>query len=252
MRAFTDMTGSMPGIRRQTDRWKNAIHQNADADHVKVRVRQIEETAAVAGMAQLHGDAARGQSLEDFVETGELEIGERLVCFIGLCEVGHHAFERERFLGADLFDERQRLVPAHAEAAHAGVDFHMHRHTFVGGRGGAGEFADGMRFIDADGQIVFHAPRQFGFLPFAQQQQRRGDAGVAERHRFFQGAEAKPPGAFFERDARHVERAMSVGLVLGDGQQLHVVRQIAADELQIAAQPGEVNFNPSRAQWKTG
>ena len=59
-----------------------------------MRVRQIEKPAAVAGVAQLHGDAARGHALEDFVETGELEIGKRLVRFVGLREVRHHAFER--------------------------------------------------------------------------------------------------------------------------------------------------------------
>ena len=198
-------------------------------------------------MAQLHGDAPRGQPLEDFVETGELEIGKRLVRFVGLREVRHHAFEPQRFLGANLFDERQRLVPAHAEATHARVNFHMHRHPFVAGSGGTGEFVDGMRFIDADGQIVFDAPGQFGFLPFAEQQQRCGDAGVAERHRLFQRAEAKPPRAFFERDARHVGRAVAVSLVLHDRQQLHLARQVAADELKIAAQPREINFNPRRS-----
>ena len=188
-----------------------------------------------------------GHALQDFVETGELEIGKRLVRFVRLREVRHHAFEQQRFLGANLFDERQRLVPAHAEAAHAGVDFQMHRHAFAGGGGGAGEFADGVRFIDADGQVMLHAPRQFGFLPFAQQQQRRGDAGVAERHRLFQRAEAEAPRAFFERDARHVERAVAVGLVLHDGQQLHVARQVAADELQIAAQPCRGQSRPTPA-----
>ena len=193
---------------------------------------------------------ARGHALQDFVEAGELEIGKRLVRFVRLREVRHHAFEQQRFLGDDLFDERQRFVPAHAVAAHAGVDFHMHRHAFAGGGGDVGELADGVRFVDADGQVMLHAPRQFGFLPFAQQQQRRGDARVAERHRFFQRAQAEAPRAFFERDARHVERAVSVGLVLHDGQQLHMARQVAADELQIAPQPREVNLDPRRPQRK--
>jgi hypothetical protein len=146
-------------------------------------------------------------------------------------------FKQQRFFGANLFDERQRFVPAHAVAAHAGVDFHMHRHPFAMGGGDPRELADGVRFVDADGQIVLDAPGQFGFLPFAEQQQRRGDPGVAEHHGLFERAQAEPPRAFFERDAGHVERAMAVRLVLGDREQFYVFRQVAADESQIGSQP---------------
>ena len=128
----------------------------------------------------------------------------------------------------------------------------MHRHLLVVGGGDLREFADGMGFIDANGQVMFDTPGQFGFLPFAQQQQRRGDAGVAERHGLFERAEAKAPRAFFERDARHVERAVAVGLVLDDGEQSYVFRQVAADKPQIGSQPAEVNLGPGRPQRKIG
>ena len=74
---------------------------------------------------------------------------------------------------------------------------------------------------------------------------------VAQRHRLFERAQAQAPRAFFERDARHVERAMAVSLVLHHGQQFHIARQVAADELQIAPQPAEVNLGPRRPQRKT-
>ena len=65
--------------------------------------------------------------------------------------------------------------------------------------------------------------------------------------RLFERAQAEAPGAFLERDARHVERAVAVGLVLHHGEQFHVARQVAADKLQVAAQLAEVNLGPRRS-----
>ena len=122
----------------------------------------------------------------------------------------------------------------------------MNRNLLAEVRRDFGERADGVRFVHANGQVMRHAPFEFGLLPFAEQQQRRGDARVAQRHRLFERAQAEAPRAFLDRDARHVERAVAVSLVLHDGQQLHVLRQIAADELQVAAQLAEVNLGPRR------
>jgi hypothetical protein len=97
---------------------------------------------------------------------------------------------------------------------------------------------------------VRHAPFEFGFLPFAEQQQRRSNARIAQCHRLFERAQAEAPRAFFDRDARHVERAVSVSLVFHNGEQFHAARQVAADELQIAAQLAEVNLGPGRPQRK--
>ena len=109
-----------------------------------------------------------------------------------------------------------------------------------------GEFADGVRLVHANGQVMRDAPFQFGLLPFAEQQQRRFDAGVAQGHRLFERAQAEAPRAFFERDARHVERAVAVSLVLHHGEQFHMTRQVAADETEIVAQLAEVNLGPGR------
>ena len=112
-------------------RRKNAIHQNARPHHVEVRVRQIEKPAAVAGVAQCHLDFFLLQHVQHFLEPRKLEIGKGFVRLIGLREVRHRAFKFQRFLGQNLFDQRQCLVPTNAVAAHAGVDFHMHRHPFA-------------------------------------------------------------------------------------------------------------------------
>jgi len=58
-------------------------------------------------------------------------------------------------------------------------------------------------------------------------------------------ASSKVGCAFLQRDADHVQRAVAVGLVLDDGQQPHVFRHIAADQLQVAAQVAQVDFSPS-------
>ena len=217
------------------------------AHHVQMRVRQIEKAAAVAGVAELHRNFPLLQRAQHFVETRELEIGEGLVRFIRLREMGHRAFEQQRFLGENLFDERQRLVPAHAVTAHAGVDFDVDRHAVCRSPPRClRQLADGVRLVHANGQVVRDAPFEFGLLPFAEQQQRRLDAGVAQGHRLFERAQAEAPRAFFERDARHVERAVAVSLVLHHGEQFHVTRQVAADEPEIVAQPAEVNLGPRR------
>ena len=187
-----------------------------------MRVRQIEEAAAVAAMPQFHGNFCLLQRLQNFAEARELKIGKGLVRFIRLREMRHYAFEPQGFFRDNLLDDRQRLVPARAIAAHAGVDFNMHRHRFAEARPEGGERADGVRFVHTNCQIVRHAPFQFGLLPFAEQQQRRGDAAVAQVHRLFERAQAKTPRAFFQRDARHIQRAVAVSLVFHDGEQFYV------------------------------
>ena len=162
----------------------------------------------------------------------------------------HHAFERQRFFRENFFDERQGFVPARAVTAHAGVDFQMHGNSFAEFFRDFGERANVVRLIHANGQIMRDAPFEFGFLPFAEQEQRRLDAGVAQAHRFFERAQAKTPRAFLDGDACHVECAVAVSFVLHHGHQAHVLRQIAANELQIAAQFAEVNFGPRRTQRK--
>ena len=195
-------------------------------------------------MPQFHGNFSLRQRLQNLAEARELEIRKRLVRLVRLREMRHGALKLQRFLGEDFFDERQRLVPAHAVTAHAGVDFYMDWNFFAEVRRQFCEPADGVRLVHANGQVMSHAPFEFGLLPFAEQQQRRGDAGVAQGHGLLQIAQAKAPRAFFERDARHVERAVAVGLVLHHGEQLDVFGQIGADELQIAAQLAEVNLGP--------
>ena len=229
---------------------KDAIHQNARADHIQMRVGQIEQTAAVASVAEFYGDFSFRQRVQNFVEPGELEVGKGLVDLVGLREMRHDAFQGQGFFRDHLFEERQGLVPAHAVAAHAGVDFDMNRHLFAQLRRDFGEGADIVRFVEANRQVVGHAPFEFGFLPFAEQQQRGGDAAVAQRHGFFERAQAEPPGAFLDGNAGHVQRAVAVRLVFNDGEQLHGGWQIAADELQVAAQPAEINLHPRRSQRK--
>jgi len=126
----------------------------------------------------------------------------------------------------------------------------VNRNLFAEVGGDFGEREHGMWFVHADGQVMRHAPFQFGRLPFAEQQQRRGDARVAQRHRFFERAQTEAPRAFLDRDARHVERAVPVSLVLHDGHQLHAARQVAPDELQVAAQLAEVDLGPRRPRRK--
>ena len=151
-----------------------------DAHHVQMRVRQIEKAAAVAGVPQLHGNFPLFQRVQHFVEARELEIGKGLVRFVRLREMRHHAFEQQRFFRDNFFDERQRLVPAHAVTAHAGVDFDVNRNPLAELRRDFRQRADGVRLVHANGQVMRHAPFEFGLLPFAQQQQRRGDAAFAQ------------------------------------------------------------------------
>ena len=127
----------------------------------------------------------------------------------------------------------------------------MHPRAFARGGGGVGQLADGVRLVHADRQIMFHAPRQFRFLAFAQQQQGRGDARVAQRHGLFQRAQAQAASPFFQRDPHHVHRPVPVGFVLDHGEQTDRRGKFLADELQIAPQPAQVNLDPRRPQRKS-
>jgi len=123
----------------------------------------------------------------------------------------------------------------------------MHRRPPVKVRRDFGEGADGVRFVHANRQVMRYAPFEFRLLPLAEQQQRRGDPGVAQRHRLFECAQAEAPRTFFQRDARHIKRAVAVSLILYHGEQFHVARQIAADQAQIVSQLAEVNLGPRRS-----
>ncbi len=130
------------------------------------------------------------------------------------------------------------------------MDLDVNRHLPAKLRRDLRELADGVRLVHADGQVVRDAPFKLGLLAFAEQQQRRSDAAFAQVHRLFERAQAEAPRAFLDRDARHVERAVTVSLVLHDGEELHCARQVVADELEVAAQLAEVNLSPRGAQWK--
>ena len=60
-----------------------------------MRVRQIEKTAAVAGVAELHGNFPLLQRAQHFVEPRELEIGKSFFRLVRLREMRHHAFEQQ-------------------------------------------------------------------------------------------------------------------------------------------------------------
>ena len=58
-----------------------------------MRLRQIEKAAAVASVAELHGNFSLFKRVQHFVEPRELEIRKRFFRFIRLREMRHHAFE---------------------------------------------------------------------------------------------------------------------------------------------------------------
>ena len=126
----------------------------------------------------------------------------------------------------------------------------MHRNLLPKFRRNFCELADRVRLVHAHRQIMRHTPFEFGLLPFAEQQQRRGDAAFAQVHRLFKRAQAKTPRAFLDRDARYIKCAVAVSLVLDDSHQANVLGQIAANQLQIAPQLAEINLGPGRPQWK--
>ena len=84
MRALTDMTRLNAGQTAADRRRENPVEKNADAHHVEMRLRQIEKSPAVADMPEPDGKAAFLHLGSDFVETGDLEVGERLVHFVRL------------------------------------------------------------------------------------------------------------------------------------------------------------------------
>ena len=248
MRALTDMTGSMPGMRRQTDRRKNAVQQDADAHHVEMRLRQIEKTAAVAQVSRFHGNAARCH------RRAGLRCSGRTGDWRKSCRFHPIARNASSRLPAPVIFRRaicstsgsassqrtpKRLMP---------VWIFRCTGTRLPARGGdAGEFADGVRFVDADGQIMLHAPGQFGFLPFPSSS--KGAVMPASRkcHGFFQCAEAEATRAFFEGDPRHVERAVAIGFVLDHGKESHVLRGRSRRITRNCAAAGPGQSRPRRA-----
>ena len=58
----------------------------------------------------------------------------------------------------------------------------MHRHAFLKLRRQPRQDTDGMRRVHADREVMGHAPGQLGLLAFAQQEQRSGDARLAQGH----------------------------------------------------------------------
>ena len=79
----------------------NPVLKHADADHVEMRLGQVEKAAAVAKVAILDGDAAGRHGGEHFVEAGQLLQRESFVQLVGHRKMAHHAFEFERFVRAN-------------------------------------------------------------------------------------------------------------------------------------------------------
>src|SRR5579863_1080997 len=125
----------------------------------------------------------------------------------------------------------------------------MDGHAFVKFCSDPGEGANVVWFIDADGEVVGHAPFKFRLVPFTMNEQGRGNAGIAELRGFFECAQAKAPGTFLQYDASHVDGSVAIGVVFDDCEDFYVRRKVAADALYVPARAAEINFDPGGA-WR--
>ena len=66
---------------------------------------EFEEAAAVAKVTELYRHTPRRQVIQDFLESGQLQQGERFVGFVGLGKVTEHALQEQGRRRANEFDE---------------------------------------------------------------------------------------------------------------------------------------------------
>ena len=217
----------------------------------------VKHGGGVGAVAHRKGDALPQQGLYHLLKAAELPHGKGVprLALVGHGEVGEDALgiqPRQSAGGFHLL--HSGLVPAdvlevEAQAAHAGVDFHVDVHRGPGLHRVVGELLSVLQAVHALGNPVL---RQGGGLlggRVAQHQHGPGDAPQPQLQGLLQVGDGEPVRAQSLKLLGHAHRPVAVGVRLDNAAHLGVFVGGLAHRGKVPGQGVQVDFRPGPAQY---
>ena len=177
----------------------------ADGGAAVLEARQ--DACARQGLGDLRCEAGARQRADELPEGGQPRGGPVEPGAVDEGQMGVEAPDGDVRQPADRAHERLRLLDRHAEPAQAGVDLDPDRgrsRRRFRHRAGGGEVVH--RGLESASQHV----GQRGGGGAGEQQDRRQDACLADRHRLLEGAGCEPVGALGGEDTRDLDGPVAV------------------------------------------
>ena len=178
-------------------------------------------------MNQRNCEAVFLYEMEDLLKSRELVFRVLDMLIVGISKMRHEAFEAQRRAEFRLGKKIGQFVRQHTQSSHPGFDFDVNgvgcRAWFDGG----GKCLDQVGTIENGSQPVGGEVRKLHGHGRAQDDEGITDAGLAKRNTFVHRGYAEPVDGQLLQCASNLDRAMSVGISLDDGQHLGMRRQTA-------------------------
>ena len=197
--------------------------------------------------------ASAAQPIDHLRERAQLLARGREVGLVRAREVRHDARERERGIAGDVRDERLRFSEGHSHPPHPGIDLDVHRHARPAAalHGGRERRAAALVVQDRDQLARHHLVRLRVVAGAREHEQRRRDAGVAQRDRL-----ADAPGrelAAARRGERARHRCSSVPVGVGLHHRDHAAARREAHRLGVVrAQRVQIDRRDRRTETPRG
>ena len=207
-------------------------------------VGQVEYAARIAVVDPARTDALFGEGREHRLESPGLGAGEALVEFVTLGEVAEGPAELEPRKLPQVAAPGVDVPPGEPEPVHAGVDLQVDGHRLPALLPGPREGLSHLHGTHAGFEIQLQHVRHFVGEAFSQDQDRGGDAGIAEFLRLAEREDRQGIGVMLERHPGRLDGPESIGVVLGDEHQAHRGRDFAPDQCPIAGQLSKIHLDP--------
>ncbi len=163
--------------------------------------------------------------------------------------MGGESFQHQMLGRFQCGEHAGKLVDAHAQASHAGIDFQVHRMPRHSQRRRRGlQRLDMPRFPDRRSQVQANDLALLSAPEAGHQKNVRANARLAQRNRFIQRGHAQPLRTLgFER-ARALDRAVTISIRLHHRTHGDVRAHVLLHRAEVLPQCGQGNFRPGRTR----
>ena len=161
-------------------------------------------------------------------------------------EVGKRSLNLQAVHGAQLHDERARVLWKHAQPPHSGVDLDVDAQRMSAGSSRRSRGARHVDIVERHAQIMCERVRDERNRRVAERQERRRNAGLAQGDRFRQRRSSAPFSATLEGCARGGNSAVAVGVRLHHRHHPGARRDEVMDEAHICAQRRKIDLYSCR------
>ncbi len=217
-----------------------SVEQMADADRVATILEAGEHRGAGQRLGHHRADLARERFRQGF-EGRQPRFRARAAGRIEKGNVGVKTGDLEMGQRRDAAHETGRVVERHPQAAQTAI------HLYIDGRSRARRVRHGfggLEIVDRGDEIAREKRGNIARQKAAEDQDRRADAGRAHRHRLGDIARSQRINARVRQSVRTSHRAVTVGIGLDGGDDLHTRTDAARDFAEIMLQRTEVDHGP--------